>query len=79
MHHGSALAPLVTFRDGEYADLSDAGVALIAAGINEKGGGAADRNDPAGRLRLLEANVKVYESSAETCDGRAQRGHRRRH
>jgi L-lactate dehydrogenase len=61
MHYGGALAPLVMIRDGDYADLSDAGVALIAAGINEKAGGATDRNDPAGRLRLLAANVKVYQ------------------
>jgi L-lactate dehydrogenase len=29
--------------------------------MNEKAGGATDRNDPAGRLHLLGANVKVYE------------------
>jgi L-lactate dehydrogenase len=33
---------------------------LITAGVNEKGGGATDRNDPAGRLRLLEANARAY-------------------
>ena len=29
--------------------------------MNEKAGGATDRNDPAGRLRLLEPNVRVFE------------------
>jgi L-lactate dehydrogenase len=33
---------------------------IINAGINERAGGATDRSDPAGRLKLLEANAKVY-------------------
>ena len=61
MHYGAALSPLVMIRDGDYADLADAGVAIITAGINEKAGGATDRSDPAGRLRLLDANVKVFQ------------------
>jgi L-lactate dehydrogenase len=61
MHYGAALSPLVTIRDGDYADLADAGLAIITAGVNEKTGGATDRNDPAGRLRLLDANVKVFQ------------------
>src|SRR4029077_11341943 len=28
--------------------------------INERAGGATDRSDPAGRLKLLEANARVY-------------------
>ena len=61
MHYGVALSPLVAIRDGDYADLADAGLAIITAGVNEKAGGATDRGDPAGRLRLLGANVKVYQ------------------
>jgi L-lactate dehydrogenase len=61
MHYGVALSPTVSIRDGDYADLSDAGLAIITAGVNEKAGGATDRSDPAGRLRLLDANVKVYQ------------------
>src|SRR5687768_4643112 len=61
MHYGAALSPLVSIRDGDYADLADAGLAIITAGINEKAGGATDRNDPAGRLRLLDANVKIFQ------------------
>jgi L-lactate dehydrogenase len=61
MHYGVPLSPLVTIRDGDYADLAGAGLAIICAGVNEKAGGATDRNDPAGRLRLLEPNVKVFQ------------------
>jgi L-lactate dehydrogenase len=41
--------------------LAGAALIMITAGINEKTGGATDRNDPAGRLKLLGENVKVYE------------------
>src|SRR6266516_4329957 len=30
------------------------------AGVNERAGGATDRSDPQGRLRLLDTNAKVY-------------------
>jgi hypothetical protein len=33
---------------------------LICSGVNEKGGGATDREDPRGRLKLLETNASVY-------------------
>ena len=62
MHYGVPLSPLVTIRDGDYDDLEGAGVVIIAAGVNEKTGGATDRSDPKGRLRLLDANVTVFES-----------------
>ena len=64
MHYGVPLSPLVTIRDGDYDDLEGAGLVIIAAGVNEKAGGATDRSDPAGRLRLLDANVAVFESIA---------------
>jgi hypothetical protein len=35
-------------------DLEGVGIVIIAAGINEKAGGALDHNEPAGRLRLLD-------------------------
>jgi L-lactate dehydrogenase len=60
MHYGVPLSPLVSITDGDYADLSGAALAIICAGVNEKAGGATDRSDPAGRLRLLEPNVKVF-------------------
>jgi L-lactate dehydrogenase len=61
MHYGVPLSPLVTIAEGNYEDLAGAHVAIIAAGVNEKAGGATDRNDPKGRLRLLAPNVKVFE------------------
>ena len=48
-------------RAGDYSDLNGAALVMIAAGTNEKAGGATDRTDPTGRLRLLEANARVYE------------------
>src|SRR4249920_1488272 len=60
MRYGLPLGPSVRVRDGDYADLAGAGVVLLTAGVNEKAGGATDRNDPLGRLRLLESNAKVY-------------------
>jgi L-lactate dehydrogenase len=60
MHYGVPLSPLVSISDGDYADLADAGLVIVAAGINEKAGGATDRNDPAGRLRLLDTNAKIF-------------------
>jgi L-lactate dehydrogenase len=33
---------------------------MITAGVNERAGGATDRSDPSGRLRLLDANAAVY-------------------
>jgi L-lactate dehydrogenase len=61
MHYGVPLSPLVRIVDGDYGDLVGAGLVIVTAGVNEKAGGATDRNDPAGRLRLLEPNVKVFE------------------
>ncbi len=51
---------MVDINDGDYADLSGAALVMITAGVNEKAGGATDRTDPAGRLRLLDKNVDVY-------------------
>ena len=61
MQYGAALSPATDLYDGEYADLAGAALVMITAGVNEKAGGATDRNDPAGRLRLLDMNVRVYE------------------
>jgi len=36
-------------------------VVMITAGVNEKGGGATDRSDPVGRLRLLDANAAIFQ------------------
>jgi L-lactate dehydrogenase len=61
LQYGAALSPGVAIRDGDYSDLSGAGLVMITAGVNEKKGGATDRNDPAGRLKLLESNIGIYD------------------
>ena len=60
LRYGAPLGPEVALRDGDYADLAGASVVLVTAGVNEKGGGATDRNDPEGRLKLLDTNAGVY-------------------
>src|SRR5437879_3748823 len=60
VQYGAVLSPGIELRDGDYADLKGAALVMITAGVNEKTGGATDRNDPAGRLRLLDTNVEVY-------------------
>jgi L-lactate dehydrogenase len=50
----------VELRAGDYPDLADAMLVIVTAGINEKSGGATDRSDPAGRLKLLDVNAAVY-------------------
>ena len=61
LRYGTPLCPVVALRDGDYADLVGADLVMITAGVNEKSGGATNRNDPAGRLRLLDTNVGVYQ------------------
>ena len=60
MQYGTPMFPPVDIHDGDYSDLAGAALIMIAVGVNEKTGGATDRNDPAGRLRLLENNVAIY-------------------
>jgi len=60
LQYGALLSPVVQIRDGDYADLTGAALVMITAGVNEKAGGATSRSDPAGRLKLLDANVEIY-------------------
>lgn len=60
MQYGAVLAPPVAIRAADYDALDGAALVLLTAGVNEKTGGATDRNDPAGRLRLLDKNVDAY-------------------
>jgi L-lactate dehydrogenase len=60
MQYGAVLSPAVDLRAGDYSDLKGASLVMITAGVNEKAGGATDRKDPAGRLRLLAKNADVY-------------------
>jgi L-lactate dehydrogenase len=60
MGYGASLSSVTKIADGEYSDLANAGLIMITVGVNEKAGGATDRNDPLGRLRLLDKNTAVY-------------------
>jgi L-lactate dehydrogenase len=60
VQYGAVLSPAIELRSGDYSDLADASLVMITAGANEKSGGATDRSDPAGRLRLLRSNVEIY-------------------
>jgi L-lactate dehydrogenase len=60
LRYGSILSPPMDIRAGGYADLAGSSVIMVTAGTNEKSGGATDRADPMGRLKLLDINVGVY-------------------
>jgi L-lactate dehydrogenase len=60
IRYGVPLGRKVDIRDGDYRDLEGADVILITAGVNEKTGGATDRGDPQGRLKLLGSNAAIY-------------------
>ena len=59
-HAGIALGAAATVVPGDYPDLAGASLVIITAGVNEKDGGATDRNDPRGRRVLIPANARVY-------------------
>jgi L-lactate dehydrogenase len=58
--YGIPVGPKVEIAAGDYDALAGAAVVMITSGVNEKTGGATDRNDPQGRLRLLEKNAAIY-------------------
>ena len=60
MSYGAPLSSTTRVTDGDYSDLAGAALVMITAGVNERSGGATDRNDPLGRLRLLDKNAEVY-------------------
>jgi L-lactate dehydrogenase len=60
LQYGAAISPAITLIAGDYDDLVNADLVMITAGVNERSGGATDRSDSAGRLRLLDANATVY-------------------
>jgi L-lactate dehydrogenase len=60
LQYGAALSSVVQICDGDYSDLTGAALVMITVGMNEKAGGATNRSDPAGRLKLLESNVDIY-------------------
>lgn len=60
IRYGTPLGPKVEIAEAEYDALAGAGLVIITAGVNEKTGGATDRSDPRGRLRLLDKNAAIY-------------------
>jgi L-lactate dehydrogenase len=60
MRYGVPLGAKVNIVDGDYDALAGSGVVMITSGVNEKTGGANDRNDPQGRLKLLDKNAAIY-------------------
>src|SRR5450432_1187364 len=60
MGYGAPLSSTAKVTDGDYSDLAGAALVMVTVGVNEKSGGATDRNDPAGRLRLLDKNAGIY-------------------
>ncbi|KRR03378.1 lactate/malate family dehydrogenase [Bradyrhizobium valentinum] len=60
MGYGAPLSSTARVTEGDYSDLAGAALIMITAGVNEKSGGATDRSDPLGRLRLLDRNAEIY-------------------
>jgi L-lactate dehydrogenase len=60
MGYGAPLSSTTRVTDGDYSDLTGAALIMVTVGVNEKSGGATDRSDPLGRLRLLDKNAEVY-------------------
>jgi L-lactate dehydrogenase len=60
MSYGAPLSSTTKVTDGDYSDLAGAALVMVTVGVNEKSGGATDRSDPLGRLRLLDKNAEVY-------------------
>lgn len=61
LRYGAPLWPSIGIGDGDYEDLAGSKLMILTVGVNEKAGGATDRDDPAGRLKLLKTNAKVFE------------------
>src|SRR5712671_5050352 len=62
IRYGAPLSQWVDIREGDFNDLTGAALVMVTAGINEKTGGAVERSDAVGRLRLLDINRAIYES-----------------
>jgi L-lactate dehydrogenase len=60
IRYGLPLLPRAEISAGDYDDLAGSALVMITAGVNEKTGGATDRGDPQGRLRLLDKNADIY-------------------
>ncbi len=61
IRYGAALSPVADIYAGDYQDLAGVSLVMVTAGVNEKTGGATDRGDQEGRLKLFAANTEVYQ------------------
>ena len=60
IRYGLPLLPRAEITAGDYDSLAGSALVMITAGVNEKTGGATDRDDPQGRLKLLDKNAEIY-------------------
>jgi L-lactate dehydrogenase len=60
LRYAAPLTAAVDVWAGGYEHLAGAALVIITAGVNERAGGAIDRSDPQGRLRLAVANARIY-------------------
>jgi L-lactate dehydrogenase len=60
IRYGLPLLPRAEIGASDYDGLTGSALVMITAGVNEKTGGATDRSDPQGRLRLLDKNAGIY-------------------
>jgi hypothetical protein len=60
IRYATPLCDRVEVKDADYDGLEGAGLVLITSGVNEKTGGAIDRSDPEGRIKLLDQNAAIY-------------------
>jgi L-lactate dehydrogenase len=60
MLYAAPLSPVVQITSGDWGDIAGADVVLICAGVKEMRGGATNREDRRGRLRLLDTNASIY-------------------
>src|SRR5258705_12837621 len=58
--YGTPLCPKTKVVGGDYADLAEAALVMVTAGINERAGGATERNAPESGLPRLDKNPQVY-------------------
>jgi L-lactate dehydrogenase len=59
--YGASVVSAVDVREGSFEELVGADLVMITAGVNERDGGATDRSDSQGRMRLLDVNAAVFE------------------
>lgn len=62
LRYGISTGPSMTVRSGTIEELQGASLIAITAGANEKSGGATDKSDSQGRLRLLDVNAGIFRS-----------------